>query len=89
MTGRTLYYECFSGISGDMNIGALVDVGVPGDYLREQLARLELADEFTLSLEPGKKMGITGTRASVELTPAHKRAVRHLSDIESLIGRAG
>lgn len=89
MTGRTLYYECFSGISGDMNIGALVDVGVPGDYLREQLARLELAEEFSLSLEPGQKMGITGTRASVELTPAHKRAVRHLSDIETIIARAG
>lgn len=85
---HALYYDCFSGISGDMNIGALVDLGVPGEYLREQLAKLELAHEFTLSLEPGSKMGITGTRARVILSPEHTRAVRHLADIEAIIGSA-
>ena len=85
---RALYYDCFSGISGDMNMGALVDVGVPGEYLGEQLAKLSLAHEFTLSLESGSKMGITGTRASVNLSPEHKRAVRHLADIEAIIGSA-
>ena len=37
---RILYYDCFSGISGDMNLGALVDLGVPGDYLLKELKKL-------------------------------------------------
>ncbi|MEJ2133295.1 MAG: LarC family nickel insertion protein, partial [Gammaproteobacteria bacterium] len=89
MTTRTLYYECFSGVSGDMNIGALVDVGVPGDFVRQELSRLELANEFSLSLAPDEKMGIGGTRASVVLNESHERATRHLADIEKLIARAG
>ena len=63
----TLVYDCFSGISGDMHIGALVDAGVPGDWLREQLARLPMAEEFELTLEADQRQGIAGTRATVHL----------------------
>lgn len=86
---RTLYYECFSGISGDMNLGALIDLGVPLDYLRAELARLELAGEFRLAAAPDRKMGITGTRATVELEPDIPRPHRHLADIRGIIDRAG
>ena len=61
MAKRALLYECFSGISGDMHIGAMVDVGVPVDYLSDQLAKLELADEFELEIASGSKLGVTGT----------------------------
>ncbi len=86
---RTLYYDCFSGISGDMHIGALVDLGVPSDYLHSELAKLSVADEFTLQLEPAKKMGITGTRATVSLHTNDATPVRHLSEVETIIRSAG
>jgi uncharacterized protein (TIGR00299 family) protein len=84
----TLFYDCFSGISGDMHIGAMVDLGVPAEHLRVQLARLSLADEFHLDLKPGSKMGITGTRATVVLHNNKQPHARHLSDIRTIIDSA-
>ncbi|MFP6837455.1 MAG: nickel pincer cofactor biosynthesis protein LarC [Pseudomonadales bacterium] len=84
----TLFYDCFSGISGDMHIGAMVDLGVPAEHLRAQLSRLSLADEFHLELEPGNKMGITGTRATVVLHNNKQPHARHLSDITAIINSA-
>jgi uncharacterized protein (TIGR00299 family) protein len=72
-----------------MHIGALVDLGVPGDYLKNALDKLPLANEFTLVLEPGKKMGITGTKATVQLHSDAKPPARHLADITALIDEAG
>src|SRR5262245_7611591 len=37
---RTLYFDCFSGISGDMTIGALLDLGLDFDYLKTELGKL-------------------------------------------------
>src|SRR5215471_14032836 len=37
---KTLYFDCFSGISGDMTIGALLDSGLGFDYLRTELRKL-------------------------------------------------
>ena len=39
-----LYYDCFAGISGDMNLGAMVDIGVKQEYLVSELERLNLKD---------------------------------------------
>jgi uncharacterized protein (TIGR00299 family) protein len=85
---RTLVYDCFSGISGDMHIGALLDLGVSEAMLRDALARLEMAGEFELDVHRDQKMGITGTKATVRVTtaPAHHR---HLRDIEAIITSAG
>jgi hypothetical protein len=85
---RVLVYDCFSGIAGDMHIGAMVDLGVPEDYLRTQLARLPMSDEFTLRLEHDRKLGITGTRATVQLNPGVDRPARHLSDVSRVIEQA-
>ena len=85
---RALYYECFSGISGDMHIGALVDLGVPADYLNAQLARLNVANEFELRLERASKHGISGTQATVVLAPDAERPHRHLRHVKAIIESA-
>ena len=89
MSQRALFYECFAGIAGDMHLGALIDIGVPTAYLKAELDKLELADEFELVVEPGKKMGITGTQATVRLREGIDRPHRHLSTIKGILGRAG
>jgi hypothetical protein len=100
---KTLFYQCSSGISGDMNLGALVDVGVPEEYLRSELARLQLDKEFVLSFSRAEKMGIWGTRAKVlvQLPRNHghlhgfgqhrhsHHEHRRYADIKRLIDRAG
>ncbi len=87
MAPNTLVYDCFSGISGDMHIGAMLDLGIDADWLQAELNRLPMADEFDLEICPGEKQGISGTRATVRLTgsPGHHR---HLSDIEKIIRAA-
>ena len=39
---KVLYYDCFSGISGDMNLGAMIDLGIDLSYLRSELGKLNL-----------------------------------------------
>ena len=68
---KIAYFDCFSGISGDMTLGALVDTGVPPEILTDGLATLKLEAEFSLHFEKAVKHGITGTRAIVEVHPAH------------------
>ena len=88
MAQRALFYECFAGISGDMHLGALIDVGVPAEHLVRELDRLELAQEFDLVVEPGKKMGITGTCVTVRLAEGIDKPHRHLSTIKGILERA-
>jgi uncharacterized protein (TIGR00299 family) protein len=79
---KIAYFDCFSGISGDMALGALVDVGVRPDALNVELAKLKL-DEFTLYFEKTTKHGIAGTRAIVEITESQSvssRSKTHHSD---------
>ena len=89
MARRALYYECFAGISGDMHLGALMDVGVPLAHLKAELGKLELAHEFELVAEPGRKMGITGTLATVRLKEGVPKPHRGLSTIKGILERAG
>lgn len=88
MSETALLYDCFSGISGDMHLGAMLDLGVPEAWLRAELGRLEMAHEFELEVTRGSKHGISGTLATVRLLqrPHHHR---HLADITSIIRRAG
>lgn len=66
MARRILYYDCFAGISGDMNLGALVDLGVPRDHLVTELEKLGLPG-WSLVFEESSKRGIRGLLAKVEL----------------------
>lgn len=60
---RIAYIECFSGISGDMFLGALVDAGVSADLLRETVRSLNLGAE--LQIANVDRCGITSTKVDV------------------------
>ncbi|MGL4848129.1 MAG: nickel pincer cofactor biosynthesis protein LarC [Clostridium sp.] len=62
---KVLYYDCFSGISGDMNLGALVDIGVPFEYIKKELSKLNLDNEFEIKKNNEIKNGIFGTKVKV------------------------
>ncbi len=81
----TLVYDCFSGLSGDMHIGAMLDLGVSEAELRANLDRLAMADEFELEVRRDAKHGISGTRATVHLSgaPGHHRNLAAIEDIIS------
>ncbi|HKZ72033.1 MAG TPA: nickel insertion protein, partial [Nitrospirota bacterium] len=61
---KIAYFDCFSGISGDMILGALVDAGVPFDRLKEGLSKLKL-DGYTLTASTVLKKGIKATKVDV------------------------
>lgn len=63
---RIAYLDCFSGISGDMLLGALVDAGVSVDALSAELAKLAVAG-WSLRAEPVLRSGIAATRVHVDL----------------------
>ena len=80
---RIIYFDCYSGISGDMALGALLDTGVKLEDLKELLGCLKL-DGYQLEAEEIRRGGLAGTRAMVKLDEKDP-AARHLSDILALI----
>jgi len=85
---KTAYFDCFSGISGDMTLGALVDIGLDPEQLAVELTKLNLNDEFSLTFEKTKKQGISGTRAIVTETQDRHLHGRHLQDIFDLLDQS-
>jgi uncharacterized protein (TIGR00299 family) protein len=77
------YFDCFSGISGDMTLGALVDAGVSIDDLRAELAKLNLPG-YELTAEMVKRSGIAATKVRV-LLDGKQQPSRRLSDIRNII----
>lgn len=59
-----LYMDCFSGLSGDMALGALIDLGVPVDWLKAQLTPL-LEDRFDITCQKVFKSGIHAVDVTV------------------------
>ena len=79
----TLYLDCFSGISGDMLLGALVDLGVPVPWLKENLSSLALSD-FDIVTRNVTANGIHAVKVDVETLDTQPH--RHLGDIGDMIG---
>ena len=70
---KLLYIDCFSGVSGDMFLGALLHLGVPLAEVVAELRKLELSG-WTLQGERAQVQGITGIRARVKVEGADPRA---------------
>jgi len=84
---RIAYFDCFSGISGDMTIGALIDAGLNFDELGAQLAMLRVPG-YELAIEKVTKHGIAGTKFHVYV---HEPGTQHrrLRDIEAILRGSG
>ena len=61
-----LYFDCLAGISGDMTIGALLDLGVEEDKLMSELNKIDL-EGYKLKVSKAQKSGITGTDFQVQI----------------------
>jgi TIGR00299 family protein len=70
---KILYYDCFSGISGDMNLGALIDIGVDKNYLINELLKLNISG-YELNIKRDVKNGISGTKVDVILKHNHSHS---------------
>ncbi|MGF9713394.1 MULTISPECIES: LarC family nickel insertion protein [Paenibacillus] len=86
---KLLYLDCFSGISGDMTLGALVDAGADRHYIEEELRKIKI-EPFTLEWKRVNKRGISALKLDVlpdpNTPPKHHR---HYSEIVELIHRSG
>jgi hypothetical protein len=82
-----LWLDCFSGISGDMLLGALIDAGLDLDALQKALATLPLSG-YTLEAESATEHGISGARLHVRLDEHAPHAHRRLADITALLDAA-
>ncbi|HEX4770755.1 MAG TPA: nickel pincer cofactor biosynthesis protein LarC [Bryobacteraceae bacterium] len=78
---KVCYFDAFSGISGDMTVGALLDAGADWDRLRNALESLGLS--ASLRLEKTKRKGIAASKFSVDFDQQNKH--RHLPHIEKII----
>jgi uncharacterized protein (TIGR00299 family) protein len=87
MGKKILFYDCFAGISGDMNLGALVDLGVDAGHLERELEKLNI-EGFRLEVKPDMRKGISGTKVTVVVENQENEKHRHLSHIEALINNS-
>jgi uncharacterized protein (TIGR00299 family) protein len=83
--GKIAYADCFSGISGDMFLGALLDAGLELEDLQAELAKLELRG-FTIKSSRQQDHFITATRVIIE---SQETAARTWKDIRTLIELSG
>ncbi|MFN2313957.1 MAG: nickel pincer cofactor biosynthesis protein LarC [Bacteroidales bacterium] len=74
---KIVYYDCFSGISGDMNLGAMIDLGVSRDTLINGLEKLNIGG-WRLDITSDQRHGITGTRVTVLTDEAESAEHSHL-----------
>jgi uncharacterized protein (TIGR00299 family) protein len=80
------YADCFSGVSGDMFLGALIDAGLPLDHLQAELSKLDL-ENFTLQSVKQQEQSISSTRLVIESEKSE--TVKAWKDIRLLIRQSG
>ena len=84
---KAVYFDCFSGISGNMLLGAFLQAGMPLEYLHNELSKLLPTDEFDIKVSAVKKSGIAAAYADVKVNyikavfePADKHAEYHTNE---------
>ena len=84
---RIAYFDCFSGISGDMTLGALLHAGVDEAAWRAELAKLNVPG-YELKIGDVVKEGISGKDVDVVLLEADQGHGRHLADITEILAKS-
>ncbi len=87
MSARIAYLDCASGAAGDMLLGALLDLGLPLDSLRAELAKVPLPG-WRIEAGPVQRSGLKATKAEVVVEGHHRQHHRGLGDILGIIGRS-
>ncbi len=80
---KIAYADCFSGVSGDMFLAALLDAGLPLEVLQQNIDKLNLPEKVELKLTETHKGALRA--ASLEVIVPHSHNHRHLSDILQMI----
>jgi len=83
---KIAYFDCFSGASGDMILGALLAAGAPEAAFREQLGRLGVGG-YELGIQAIRKQGFAATK--VDVHAAEQSSHRHLHHIARIIHDSG
>ena len=84
---KTAYFDCFSGISGDMIIGALIDLGLDADLLKKELRKLNLKG-YKITAKKIIKNGIASTKFDVVIKHQHNHGERNLKEINKIINNS-
>ena|SRR3990172_630497 len=77
-----LYFDCFSGASGDMIVGSLLDLGLPLEQLSAELQKLNLPN-YSVSADKVLKAGVAATKFHVHI--GHEHTHRNYFSIEKII----
>ncbi|HXD97921.1 MAG TPA: nickel pincer cofactor biosynthesis protein LarC, partial [Candidatus Acidoferrum sp.] len=86
--GKIVYFDCPSGASGDMILGALVDAGVGVEALRAELAKLRVPG-WTLNAREVRRGAFRATKVDVEIDRDTPREQRRLRDIGAILAGSG
>ena len=84
---RAVYLDTFAGISGNMLLGAFLQVGVPEAHLRNELQKLPLGEEYNIKISDVNKTGINAVYVDVELAHRHHSHHTHrtMADIRTML----
>src|SRR5690242_10643767 len=83
-----IYFDCYAGISGDMTVASLLDLGVSLEYLRAELDKLELqAGSYELSASRTERGHVAGLKFEVAVHDRHTH--RHYAAIDAMIAASG
>ncbi len=81
---KVAYFDCFSGISGDMIIGALIDLGLDINFLKKELKKLNLGN-YDIKVKKVIKNEISATKFDVIVKHKHYHKERNLKEINKII----
>lgn len=94
---KILYFDCICGVSGDMTLGALLDLGIDKEKFLTEINKLNMSDEFQIVIKNKQENGINGTNVCVNIKEHkhehhhdghHHHHHRHLNDIHKIIDDA-